>query len=458
MKEYSKYSFWMETAGEDLTPRPALASSCEVDVAILGGGYSGLWTAYYLLRANPSLRIAILEREIIGFGASGRNGGWCSSRFPVTPGMLEKRYGISAARDLLLAMYATVDEVGRVCTEEGIEACFRKGGILSLARGAHQLPVIQASFAAYQRLGLAEHCQILDADQSCERIRVTNVYGSLFSPESASVHPGRLVRGLARAVERRGGRIFEHTQVTDFRPGSLITPGGEVRARRAVLLAGEAYLSRLSTLHRAILPMYSLITVTEPLAAEQWAKIGWQNYESVASNRYTVDYLTRTGDGRILFGSRGAPYVFGSKISDSQDRHESTHTMLHRLVVDWFPALSGIRCTHDWGGPVGMPRDWMPSVMFNADSKIARIYGYTGQGVATSNLFGRLMAGLITGQKSGLETLCVAQRQSRNWEWEPLRWLVIRYMQTALQRIDESLENGEPRPWDSKLAEYLMMH
>jgi glycine/D-amino acid oxidase-like deaminating enzyme len=458
MRDYSKYSFWMETAGEDLTPRPVLTNSCEVDVAILGGGYSGLWTAYYLLRANPDLRIAILEREIVGFGASGRNGGWCSSRFPVTSSMLEKRYGVSAARELLLAMFATVDEVGRVCAEEGIDASFRKGGILSLARSTHQLPLIQASFAAYQRLGLADHCQLLNAEQTGDRIRVTNVHGSLFSAGSASVHPGRLVRGLARAVERRGGRIFEQTQVTDFRPGLLITAAGEVRARRAVLLAGEAYLSRLSKLHRAILPMYSLITVTESLTAEQWAKIRWQNYESVASNRYTVDYLTRTADGRILFGSRGAPYAFGSKITDSQDRHEPTHSMLHRLVVDWFPALAGVRCTHDWGGPVGMPRDWMPSVMFNAHSKIAKIYGYTGQGVATSNLFGRLMAGLITGQKSGLENLPVAQRQSRNWEWEPLRWLVIRYMQTALQRIDESLENGRSRPWDSKLAEYLMKH
>ena len=458
MKDYSKYSLWLETAGEDLAPRPALTNSCDVDVAILGGGYSGLWTAYYLLQTNPDLRIAILEREIIGFGASGRNGGWCSSRFPVTPSMLEKRYGASAARELLLAMYATVDEVGRVCAKEGIDASFRKGGILSLARGAHQAPLIQASFTAYQRLGLAEHCQLLNAEQTAERIRVTNVHGSLFSPESASVHPARLIRGLARAVERLGGRIFEQTPVTDFRPGSLITPGGEVRANRAVLLAGEAYLSRLSKLHRAILPMYSLITVTEPLTEEQWTKIGWQNHESIASYRYTVDYLTRTRDGRILFGSRGAPYVFGSKITDSQDRHEPTHSMLHRLVVDWFPALSGIRCTHDWGGPVGMPRDWMPSVIFNANSRIAKIYGYTGQGVATSNLFGRLMAGLITGQKTGLETLPMAQRQSRNWEWEPLRWLVIRYMQTALQRIDESLETGSSRPWDAKLAEYLMRH
>jgi glycine/D-amino acid oxidase-like deaminating enzyme len=458
MKDYAKFSFWMETSGDDLTPRPALKNSSEVDVAILGGGYSGLWTAYYLLRANPGLRVAIFEKEIVGFGASGRNGGWCSSRFPVTPTMLEKRYGAEAARALLLAMFATVDEVGRICEEEQIHANFCKGGIMSLARGAHQLPLIQASCAAYNRLGLAKHCQLLSAEEAAARVRVTKVCGALFTAESASVHPAKLVRGLARAVERRGGVIYEQTQVTDFRPGALITPGGEVRARRAVLLAGEAYLSRLTRMHRAVLPMYSLITVTEPLTKEQWATIGWDHRESLASNRYTVDYLTRTPDDRILFGSRGAPYAFASKITDDQDWHEPTHNNLHRMVVDWFPSLSSIKCTHNWGGPVGMPRDWMPSVVFDAPSRIAKIYGYTGQGVATSNLFGRLMAGLLAGKPSGLENLPVAQRQSPNWEWEPLRWLVVRYMQTALQRIDESAEAGRSKPWDARLAEYLIKH
>lgn len=140
MKDYAHYSFWLETSGDALIPRPALQRSDEVDVAILGGGYSGLWTAYYLLRANPGLRVAILEKEIVGFGASGRNGGWRSSRFPVTPAVLQERFSAQAARHLLLAMFDSVDEVGRICAEERIAADFRKGGILSLARGAHQVP------------------------------------------------------------------------------------------------------------------------------------------------------------------------------------------------------------------------------------------------------------------------------------------------------------------------------
>jgi glycine/D-amino acid oxidase-like deaminating enzyme len=461
MKDYKHYSFWLETSGDPLVPRPALQRSEQVDIAILGGGYSGLWTAYYLLRANPALRIAILEKEIVGFGASGRNGGWCSSRFPVTPTVLHERFGAQAARHLLLAMFDSVDEVGRVCAQEDIAADFRKGGILSLARGAHQVPQIRASFAAYEALGLLNHFQLLSAADSRDRVKATNIHGGLYTPEGASLHPGKLVRGLAAAVEKRGGVIYENTEVTEVRSTptpKLLTPGGELRARQAILLAGEAYLTKIRQFHRTLLPMYSLISLTVPLTPEQWTSVGWQNHESLASNRLTVDYLTRTADGRILFGSRGAPYQFGSRISDDQDIHEPTHSRVHQAVVDWFPSLAGIRFTHNWGGPVGVPRDWMPSVRFDPASRLGFIGGYTGQGVATSNLAGRLLASLVTADSSGIEKLPMAQRHSPNWEMEPLRWLVVTYMQKAFQRIDEALEAGKPRPLNADLVGRLGRH
>jgi glycine/D-amino acid oxidase-like deaminating enzyme len=458
MRDYSTYSFWLEDLGEPLTPRRALQSSSDVDVAILGGGYSGLWTAYYLLLQEPALRVAVVDKEIAGFGASGRNGGWCSPNFPVTAGALEKRFGAEAARTLLLAMRASVDEVGRVCSEEKIDARFHKGGVLTLARGRHQLPGIRSAYAAYERLGLGSRYRLLSAAEATERIRVTGVHGGLYTPDGASLHPARLVRGLARAVEARGGIIYEQTAVTGFKAGSLITAGGELRAKRAIVLAGEAYLTRLHRLHRTLLPVYSLISMTEPLSAGQWSQIGWQNGESVASTRKTVVYLTKTADGRVLFGSRGARYVFGSKITDQQDTHEATMKMIQRSFAEWFPQLAGIGFTHAWGGPLGMPRDWMPAVRFDAGSRIGAIMGYTGQGVSTSNLSGRLLAGLITKRATGLETLPLAQRRSPDWEMEPLRWLVVRYMQSAFQRIDEAAEGGRARPVDARLAEYLGRH
>ena len=461
MTGYASYSFWLETCGDDLNPRPALQRSAEVDVAVLGAGYSGLWTAYYLLRQNPGLRVAVLEKEIAGFGASGRNGGWCSPKFPVTPATLEERYGRDDARSLLLAMYDTVDEVRRVCEEEGIDAHFHKGGALTLARGAHQLPAIHAARAVYERLGLGDRNCLLTADETRQRVNVTDVHGALHTPQSASVHPGRLVRGLARALERRGATIYEETEVISLEGGAtprLLTRGGELRARHGIVLAGEAYLSRLPQLHRAVMPVYSLIVLTEPLTEVQWSWIGWHNRESIGSNRLTVDYLTRTADGRILFGSRGAPYVFGSKITDQQDRHEPTHSRARRAVVDWFPSLDGIGFTHAWGGPLGMPRDWMPAVAFDANSRIGTARGYTGQGVATTNLAGRVLANLIIGKQTGLETLPLAQRQSRNWEPEPLRWLAVRYMQDAFARIDTAAESGRTRPIDAPIAELLGKH
>ena len=177
--------------------------------------------------------------------------------------------------------------------------------------------------------------------------------------------------------EARGGVVYEQTPVTQFKPGSLITPGGELRAKRAIVLAGEVYMTRFPRLHRSLLPAYSLISLTEPLTPAQWSQVGWQGGESVSSTRNTVVYLTKTADGRILFGSRGAPYVFGSKITDGQDIHEATVKMIQGSLLEWFPQLEGIRFTHAWGGPVAMPRDWMPAVRFDAESRTGSIMGYT---------------------------------------------------------------------------------
>ena len=198
----------------------------------------------------------------------------------MTPATLEHRHGREAARALMLAMNDSVDEVDRVCQRENIDAQFHKGGILTLARGEHHLPMLRSAFEAYSRLGLGQQYRLCSAGEAHERVRVTNVCGALYASENASVHPGRLIRGLARAVERRGGMIFERTEVADFESGPsprLLMSAGEIRARHAIVLAGESYLTRLAKLHRTVLPVYSLIALTEPLTEAQWAQIGWQN-------------------------------------------------------------------------------------------------------------------------------------------------------------------------------------
>ena len=270
------------------------------------------------------------------------------------------------------AVDSGVDEIGRFCADEGVDAGYVKGGSLVVARGPSQVPALEAHWESLVAAGRADHYEKLDAVAAAERVRVEGALGGVFGTQYASMHPGRLVRGLARAVERRGGTIHEQTAVLDVEPGAgsgrlrpaLRTQRGELRAT-TVVLAGEAYLTQLRPWHRALLPTYSLIVLTEPLSDAQWATIGWRNRECVASYRLSIDYLTRTEDGRILFGGRGAPYRYGSRIEPAFDRDERTHAMLRRFVEAWFPSLAGIRFSHAWGGPLGFPRDWLPTFAYD---------------------------------------------------------------------------------------------
>lgn len=461
MKDYRRYSYWLETAGEDLTPRDPLDGSQDVDVAILGAGYTGLWTAYYLLRREPGLRVAVLEREIAGFGGSGRNGAWCSAHTNLSPSVLARRYGPDVARRVQLAMNETVDEVGRVIADEGIDAGYTKGGALHVARGTHQVPLAQGQLERYRELGLGDQFRLLDAAETAERVRVAGARCALYTEHCATLHPGRLVRGLARRVEARGGRIYEGTQVTGFRPGPprpvLTTRFGDVRAE-TIVLAGEGYLTGLSRLHRVLAPVYSLIVLTEPLAADTWRQIGWQARECMSSFRLTIDYLSKTADGRILFGGRGAPYHFGSRIKDSFDHDPATHEMLARMLVDWFPAASGARITHRWGGVVAAARDWTPTFSFDRATGIASARGYLGQGVATTNLAGRVLADLISGERTPITELPYVNHRSPNWEPEPFRWIGVRFVQLSYAWLDARAERTGRPPSGRSLAERLGEH
>ncbi|WP_334164015.1 NAD(P)/FAD-dependent oxidoreductase [Phenylobacterium sp.] len=429
-----------------------------MDVAILGGGYSGLWTAYYLLQADPSLEVAIVEAEICGYGASGRNGGWCSTRYPLHPHVLEARYGAETARETILAMYQTVDEVGRVCAEEGIDADFRMNGILSLARGEAQVAAVRAAHAAYDRLGFGAGNLLLGEAEARERVNVVGIKAALHTPRSAAVQPARLARGLARAVERRGAAIYERTKVTRIRTGedaALETDRGVVRARRAVVAAGEAYLPEVPGFGRALVPMSSSIVLTAPLSERQWAEIGWQGGEGLGSQAHTVDYLTRTPDGRILYGSRGAPYLFGSATTGGDAAFERTSEDMRRQLCGWFPVLQDVGFTHAWHGFLGVSRDWNANVVFDRGRRLAALYGYTGRGVSTTNLAGRLLSSMLLDRETPLSRLPLARGPSPRWEPEPLRWLGIRYVQHAMKRMDDARDSGRAPPADAGLARRL---
>jgi glycine/D-amino acid oxidase-like deaminating enzyme len=466
MDRYADVSYWLETAG-DLAPRPSLDGTTDADVAILGAGYTGLWTAFYLLRRQPGLRVVIAEGEIAGFGASGRNGAWCAPDLNISMDRLARLHGEDGARRVQQATYDAVDEVGRAAAEAGMDAGFHKGGELLVARGPHHVPAIEAAYRDYERHGFGDRYRLLDAAGVAEKVRIAGAVAGLWSPTAAVIHPGRLVRGLATAVERMGARIVERTPVTDFRaavsgpagaaPAALVTPRGEIRAP-VVVLAGEAYLVRLAKLHRQLVPMYSLIVLTEPIDDVRWAEIGWVGREVVASARLSIDYLSRTEDGRILFGGRGAPYRLGSPIRDAYDRHDPTHAMLRNFVREWFPMLGDVRFTHAWGGPLGMSRDWHPTFSYDRRAGIASARGYVGHGVSTANMAGRTLADLIAGERSPLTELPLVDHRSPDWEVEPLRWLGIRYTQGAIARLDRRSEATGKPPTGRSLAERLASH
>jgi glycine/D-amino acid oxidase-like deaminating enzyme len=450
-------SYWLASCNDDLTLRPAVSGDDTVDVAIMGGGFSSLWTAYYLLQDNPDLSIAIVERQFCGFGASGRNGGWCSPRFPINPAALTRRFGAATARAMLVAQQAMIDEVGRICEQEGIDAQFNRVGVLTLARSAEQLPSIRQSYDAYCKLEMADACELLDAGQAQAAVHATDVHGALRLRAGATIHPGRLVRGLARALERRGVRIYERSEVLQTVEGAapaLVTAGGTIRARRAILLAGEAYLTAQPGYRRRLIPMASTIMLTAPLTAAQWESVGWRCGECLSSYVNTTNYLTRTADGRILFGSRGAPYRYGSDMDEAALRENANFGWIRDRLIEWWPALDGIEFTHQWAGYLGIPRDWLPTVHFDPVQRIGHSYGYTGHGVITSAICARALAGLVNDRAPDPHAPYVRE-QAPNWEVEPLRWAGIRYVQNAYLRMDVAEAAGRRPPPDASLAKCL---
>ncbi|MDP9093779.1 MAG: FAD-binding oxidoreductase [Actinomycetota bacterium] len=418
--DYRGLSLWFDQLGSRVEPRPALVSPIAVDVAIVGAGFTGLWTAYYLLGLDPSLRIAVLDAETAGFGASGRNGGWCSALYPVSIATLAREVGRSRAVAQYRAMHESVTELERVLAAESIDADLAMGGTIVVARTSPQWDRARNEVRVDRSFGL--DLQLLDAEAAAERLRATDVLGATYTPHCACVQPAKLVRGLADVIERRGARIYEHTRATSIEPGAVHTAGGTVRAER-IVRATEGFTAQLPRLRREIAPVYSLVIATEPLPVKVWERIGLAQRETFSDHRHLIIYGQRSADDRMVFGGRGAPYHFGSRIRPAYDRVSGVFDALRRTLGELFPILRDVAITHRWGGPLGIARDWHPSVDFDAESGLAWAGGYVGDGVGAANLAGRTLADLLTSRDSALTHLPWVGHRSPKWEPEPLRWL-----------------------------------
>lgn len=457
MSHYRDVSFWFDTLGQAVQARPSLPGPIDVDVAIIGAGYTGLWTAYYLKVLSPDTSVAILEAETAGFGASGRNGGWLK--------------GSMAGEDMYLAqqsadkremcyglLHGIVDHVRDILIQEDIQCDFQKGGVLfAAARYPEQLALVRQHLERLRQAGHGEDdYRWMDVKELSQQVRMHKPYGAIFSPHCAVVNPAELVRGLAQAVERRGASIYENTRVHDIHDRTIVTAKGNVRAKW-VVPAVEGYAGSIRGGAGLILPVQSQIIATEPLSASQWDELGLESRPAFSDGGRLITYGQRSADGRLIFGARGG-YRFGAKPRNDFTLEGPESELRKKLMVELFPALSGVRVTHGWGGTMGMARRFAPHAVCDLRSGLATAGGYGGGGVGAANLFGRTLADLILERDTALTQMpwviqgTTPRQALRKWEPEPFPWLAYRGIQAAYTWEESLCRSTTAAPWLKGLA------
>jgi glycine/D-amino acid oxidase-like deaminating enzyme len=411
-----------------------------VDVCIVGAGFTGLWTAYYLKQADPSLRILVVEQRFAGYGASGRNGGWLFGGLAGSRRRYAKTHGRQAVIDLQHAMNATVDEVIGVAAREGIDADIVKGGALEVAYTPAQLERLK-EFVADEHAWEETDTTLLSADESSKHIRVVRTLGGAYSPHGARIQPAKLVRGLSDAVERLGVTIAEQTTVTAIHPRRVVTDRGDIAAD-FVLRATEGFTAGIDGLKRSWLPMNSSMIVTAPLGQRIWDEIGWENAEVLGDLAHAYCYAQRTADGRIAIGGRGVPYRYGSKVDNDGSTQPKTIAALREILMRLFPSTADVPIDHAWSGVLAVPRDWCSTVGLDRETGRGWAGGYVGHGVATTNLAGRTLADLVLERDTELTRLPWVGRRVRQWEPEPFRWLGVHAMYVVYRAADRQERSG----------------
>jgi glycine/D-amino acid oxidase-like deaminating enzyme len=439
---YRARSLWLDGVPGRLTPRPSLPGDVDCDVAIVGAGFTGLWTAYHLARSAPDMRIVVIEREIAGFGPSGRNGGWVSGGLVGSAGTYERTHGRDGVVRAIRETHAAVDHVAEAVAREGIECGFLKRGSLFTATSEPQRERLLAGHRELTGLGIgADDARLLDGAESNAIVPVEGCLQATFTPHGARVDPARLARGLAEACERLGVTIHERTAATAVGHGRVATAHGTVKAE-VVLQATEAYSVELPRQRLRYLPLYSLMIATEPLPDAVWDELAWTDGVLVSDARYLFFYAQRTADGRIALGGRGAPYQLRHPIDEENERNPEVRARLERAIRRHFPAAAQAAITHHWGGPLGVSRDWSMAIHFDRARGFGWAGGYAGHGVVAANISGRTLADLVLGRDSDLVTLPWVGHRSRRWEPEPLRFVasraIVRVLGSADRREDET--------------------
>ena len=433
-------SFWWNSIGRE-PPRPPLPGSTQADVCIIGAGYTGLWTAYYLKKAAPQLRVVVLEQRFAGFGASGRNGGWLTNDITGGRGSYLKSHGREAVGRQQTAMNETVDEVIRVTRDENIDCDLVKGGEFTVATNA------------------AQQARLLHAVDEAHSWPMTDVEllerGRGDGADQRARHDGRDVAPALRATasgearradwpassSRWASRSTKQTRVTEIRPHEAVTAFGTVTAD-TIVRATEGFTAQIDGLRRTWLPMNSSLIVTEPLSAETWAEIGWSGYETLGDQAHAYMYAQRTADDRIAIGGRGAPYRYGSGTDVDGATDPKTVGLLRDILIRFFPSTARAAVEHVWSGVLGVPRDWSATVGLDPSTGLGWAGGYVGTGVTSTNLAGRTLRDLILKSPSALTELPWVNHRVRKWEPEPLRYIAVQAMYKAYYAADRAELRG----------------
>ena len=440
--------FWLEDAlFADGELAPALQGQQKADVGIVGGGFTGLWTAIQLKQQSPALDIAIIESDLCGAGASGRNGGclltWSTKFFT-----LRRLFGEAEAIRLVKASEAVVEHIGNFCREHKINAEFRRDGTLYTATTKAQLGVLDPVLDELQRQGISSYHSLPDAEVRRRSGSARNLSG-VFSPMAATVHPGKLVRGLRRVALQMGVRIYERTPMLSFTPGASVTlqtPAGSLQAGKMVLAINAWMASRFPQFERTLAVVSSDMVITEK-CPELLQRIGLTDGVSVLDSRTFVFYYRSTEDGRLMLGKGGNTFAWRGRILPVFDQRSPYEQQLKRSLHEFFPALAGVPITASWNGPsdrsvTGFPffgrLNNMPNVFYG--------FGYSGNGVGPSYMGGQLLSSLVLGLDNDWSRSPLAAGPRGQFPPEPVRYLGALVVRNAIRR-KELAEDHDRKPW-----------
>jgi glycine/D-amino acid oxidase-like deaminating enzyme len=449
---YRRLSLWWDGLPGRIEPREPLGGNTTADVAIVGAGFTGLWSAYYLKRQQPQLRVVIIESEVAGFGPAGRNAGWVSGGIAGNWRVYEQSHGNEAVRRAELLTYSAVDEIGEVVRRERIECGYAKDGMVIVATTPAQEARLVADLerARQRNLAAAGLCEMTSTELR-KLVTVPSSRRAIYSPHSASVDPARLVRGLAEACERTGVIIYEGTTAVAIKSGRVDCGGGRVQADH-ILRATESYTTQLPGEQRQYLPLYHVMIATEPLPTDVWDAIGWRTAVTFRDRRHLFVHAKRTRDERLAVGGRGAPHKLFQPFAQAVGQDRDMRTKLEDALRQYFPAASRFEITHQWGGPLAVPRDWCMAIAYDPTTGLGSAGGYSGHGLVAANIAGRTLADLVLARDTDLVSLPWVAHTSRRWEPEPLRFVASRAVVGVLGSADRYEDTHDRRAWRARLV------